>query len=73
MEREVKESSAVEQYTTKSLTYADYLAWPEDNPVELIEGIPYTMTTPMRIHQEVVGEVLGKLLIISWISPARSM
>ncbi len=61
MEREVKESSAVEQYTTKSFTYADYLAWPEDNPVELIEGIPYALSAPTRIHQEIAGEIFRQI------------
>lgn len=61
MQQEVKESSPLEQYETKRFTYADYLTWPENTPVELIEGIPYAMTTPMRIHQEVVGEVLRQI------------
>ncbi|HHY27810.1 MAG TPA: Uma2 family endonuclease [Desulfitobacterium dehalogenans] len=61
MEQEVKESSAVEQYTTRKFTYVDYLTWPEDTPVELIEGIPYAMTAPTRIHQEIVGEVFRQI------------
>ncbi|SHN80898.1 Uma2 family endonuclease [Desulfitobacterium chlororespirans] len=61
MSQEVKESSPKDNYGLRSYSYADYLTWPEDTPVELIEGIPYTMTTPMRIHQEVVGEVLRQI------------
>ena len=43
-------------------TYADYLAWPEDERYELIDGIAYAMTpAPGRRHQEVVVEMLRQI------------
>ena len=38
-------------------TYADYAQWPEDERWELIEGVAYAMTGPLRIHQEIVSEL----------------
>ena len=39
-------------------TYADYLSWPEDTRYELIDGVAYLMApAPLRVHQEVVGEI----------------
>ena len=40
-------------------TYADYLTWPEDERVELIDGIAYVREppAPSRCHQELVGEL----------------
>ncbi|WP_018212537.1 Uma2 family endonuclease [Desulfitobacterium hafniense] len=61
MSREVKESLQKDNYRLKSYSYADYLAWSEDNPVELIEGIPCAMTAPTRIHQEIVVEILRQI------------
>ncbi len=61
MEEKLKESTAKNQYTAKAYTYADYLTWPEDNPVELIEGIPHAMTAPTRFHQKVVGETFRQI------------
>jgi len=38
-------------------TYADYLQWPEDERWELIDGVPYAMTAPQRLHQDIVFEL----------------
>jgi len=38
-------------------TYADLAQWPEDERWELIEGIPYAMTAPQRLHQKIVSEL----------------
>jgi Uma2 family endonuclease len=38
-------------------TYADYAQWPEDERWELIDGVAYAMTGPIRIHQKVVSEL----------------
>lgn len=38
-------------------TYANYLTWPEDVRYELIDGIAYLMAPPLRVHQEIVGEL----------------
>lgn len=61
MDQKVKESTAPKEYSAKAYTYADYLTWPEDNPVELIEGIPHAMTAPTRFHQKIVVEVLRQI------------
>lgn len=49
------------QKLTSTYTYADYLQWPDDERCELIDGVPYAMTAPQRIHQEVVFEVGGQI------------
>ncbi|MGR9012422.1 MAG: Uma2 family endonuclease [Gammaproteobacteria bacterium] len=38
-------------------TYADYTQWPDDKRWELIDGVPYAMTTPQRLHQDIVSEL----------------
>ena len=39
--------------TAATFTYADYLAWPEEERWELIEGQAYDMSpAPTRRHQE---------------------
>ena len=35
----------------KRYSFADYLAWPEGERVELIEGTPVMMASPSRAHQ----------------------
>jgi Uma2 family endonuclease len=43
-------------------TYFDYVTWPADNPIELIDGVPYSMTTaPSRIHQKISGELFRQI------------
>lgn len=43
-------------------TYADYLAWPEGERWELIEGVPYNMSpAPTRRHQGFAGELLRQI------------
>lgn len=43
--------------TEQRYTYHNYLSWPEDERWELIDGMAYAMTAPMRIHQKVVSEL----------------
>lgn len=38
-------------------TYADYLSWPEEEKVEIIDGTPYFYAAPSRIHQKVLSEL----------------
>jgi Uma2 family endonuclease len=38
-------------------TYADYRQWPEDQRWELIDGVAYAMTAPVRLHQDIVFEL----------------
>ena len=42
-------------------TFADYLAWDEDDHIELIYGYPYMMSPPLRIHQKVSGALFRQL------------
>ncbi len=45
-----------EQYT-----FADVLAWSEDERVEIIEGKAFMMATPSSRHQEICGELFRQL------------
>lgn len=42
-------------------TYKDYLYWPEGERWELIDGVPYLMSPPARLHQEVSGELFRQI------------
>lgn len=43
------------------LTFADVLAWPEDERAELIAGVPVNMAPPSRAHQKIVVELARQL------------
>lgn len=36
-------------------TWQDYRSWDDDKRWELIDGIPYLMSSPRTLHQEVIG------------------
>jgi Uma2 family endonuclease len=38
-------------------TNADYLSWPEEERIEIIDGVPYLQAAPSRIHQETLSEL----------------
>lgn len=38
-------------------TVADYYAWPEDERIELIDGVIYDMGAPSYEHQDAIGEI----------------
>ncbi|MFL0197114.1 Uma2 family endonuclease [Clostridium sp. WILCCON 0269] len=42
----------------KKYTYADYLAWPEEEKFELIDGIPYMQAVPSWQHQSISTELI---------------
>lgn len=42
-------------------TYADYLTWDETERTELIDGIPFMMAPPSRVHQEISGELFRQI------------
>jgi len=41
----------------KLYTYSDYLTWDDDQRWELIDGVPYMMSAPNRMHQELLGNL----------------
>lgn len=41
-------------------TLADYYAWPEEERVELIDGVIYDMAAPLTIHQMILMELAGQ-------------
>jgi Uncharacterized protein conserved in cyanobacteria len=45
---------SVAEELKQKYNYGDYARWPDDKRWELIEGVPYAMTAPLRIHQDVV-------------------
>lgn len=42
----------------KTYTYRDYKEWKDDGRWELINGNPFLMAPPSRIHQEILREIL---------------
>lgn len=42
-------------------TYADYLTWPENEHIELIDGVPVMHATPNINHQIISGEIFAQL------------
>ncbi len=56
----VREEIQYNQEREKWLTIEDYLAWPEDERVELIDGVIYDMGGPTVKHQLIVGELYGR-------------
>ncbi len=48
----------ISPYDDERYTYADYRSWPNDERWELIEGIPYKLSTaPSTRHQEASWEL----------------
>ena len=43
-------------------TFADLLTWDDDDEYwELIDGVPYLMASPIRVHQSICGEIFRQL------------
>jgi Uma2 family endonuclease len=42
-------------------TYADYASWPVGERWELIDGVPYSMSSPNDAHQTISGEISRQL------------
>ena len=43
-------------------TYRDFLAWPEGERVEIVNGIPYAVTpAPSRLHQKILMELARQI------------
>ena len=53
---------AINAIDNKIYTYADYLNFTDDEPVEIIDGRISAMSpAPSRIHQEIITEILSEL------------
>jgi len=57
-EKSVKEAQV--DYSRK-YTYSDYLKWDDDVRYELIDGVPYLMSSPTWQHQEILGNLYLQL------------
>ena len=56
-ESEVKEAQV--DYN-KRYTYSDYVTWDDDQRWELIDGVPYMMSSPRIPHQKVLSNLHGQ-------------
>ena len=56
----VKEPSAAKYTVERVYTYEDYLNWPEDERVELIDGKIYYMAAPSKTHQMLLARLSAK-------------
>lgn len=52
---------ALPQREQEYYTLADVLEWDESERIELIYGEPVMMSPPIRVHQEISGELFGQL------------
>ena len=41
--------------------YADYLTWGDDVRYELLDGVPYMMSSPNEKHQWITKQAIAKL------------
>ena len=49
------------QFPKAHYTFADCLAWDESKHIEIINGEAIVMLTPLRVHQEILGELSRQL------------
>jgi len=47
-------------YGKQLFSYADYLTWPEEEMKEIINGIVYTFSAPIRKHASATASFLGR-------------
>jgi Uma2 family endonuclease len=51
---------------SKLYTYADYLTWPEDQRIELVNGVPHVLhmqAGPSAMHQEILAELVAQFVV----------
>ena len=56
----VGESALGESYARKDgqrYTYSDYLEWDDDQRWELVDGVPFLMSAPSRVHQKICSNL----------------
>lgn len=44
-------------------TYKDYLGWPEDKRIELVDGVPILQATPTPEHQIILAELTTQFVV----------
>jgi len=49
-------------YTTHRYSYADYLTWSDDKMREIIDGVVYLFSAPVRKHAEITGSFFYRVL-----------
>jgi len=52
-------------------SYTDYTQWPDEPRYELIDGLAYAVTGPLRVHQEIVGALFRQIADALDGSPCR--
>ena len=57
-----KVNEPVLSYRGKQYSYADYLKWTEDKMYEIINGMVYALSAPVRKHARIVVLLLRRLL-----------
>lgn len=45
----------------KKYTYAEYLTWPSDERWEIIDGVPYMLSSPTWQHQSISGQLFRQI------------
>ena len=53
----------MEAQNEKYYTYNDYKTWGNETRYELIDGVPYMMSSPSHIHQRVLRELFKQLAV----------
>ena len=59
-EKDLTVKEAIPAYN-KRYTYSDYITWDDDQRWELLDGIPYLMSSPSTRHQAISSEIHGQL------------
>ena len=57
----VQEEAGYQVHTQGSYTVDDYRALPDEQRVELIDGVFYDMASPTFLHQRIAGEIYRQI------------
>ena len=55
----------------KKYTYANYVKWDDDVRYELIDGVPFMMSSPKYAHQSISGELFFQIRIFLSDKPCK--